>query len=461
LSDQELGKFSEGFASWRRLLAAMPDDTRRLTIFLNAATDVAGYVSKGLNRIIAADELADMAIGNGLNDTDQVQAIIAEAFEHIEQVPDDIGIDDPRPATNGHDKTKGPAQKYRLIAFRDLRPGSDQDYLVKGLFPRTGLAAVWGPPKCGKSFWLFDLLLHVALNWKYRGRRIVNGPVVYCAFEGADGFRKRVEAFRLTHGSLIDSDPPFYLMPTRIDLIRAHRDLIQSIRAQTPRPVAVALDTLNRSLVGSESKDEDMAKYLNAADAIREAFNCLVVIVHHSGVDASRPRGHTGLTGAVDAQLSVVRDESNNKNFSVTLEYMKDGLVDANPIASFLEQVDVGIDADGDVMTSCVVRPVDDHDAAAGTTSSGKPRKKLPPIPFAALRALHELVAESPTVAPPSLYIPACTKGVTLTEWRVRLGKLQLVSENEGQRKQFQRIHVTLKNAGRIGIWDQFVWPVT
>ena len=26
--------------------------------------------------------------------------------------------------------------------------------------PRVGLVVVWGPPKCGKSFWAFDLAMH-------------------------------------------------------------------------------------------------------------------------------------------------------------------------------------------------------------------------------------------------------------------------------------------------------------
>ena len=73
-------------------------------------------------------------------------------------------------------------------------------------------------------------------------------------------------------------------------------------------PVAVVLDTLNRSLPGSESSDQDMAAYIKAADAVREAFNCAVIVVHHCGIDTSRPRGHTSLTGAVDAQLAVKRD---------------------------------------------------------------------------------------------------------------------------------------------------------
>ena len=43
-------------------------------------------------------------------------------------------------------------------------------------------------------------------------------------------------------------------------LVRDHRALIGAIRAQIGEtlPALVAIDTLNRSLAGSESKDEDM-----------------------------------------------------------------------------------------------------------------------------------------------------------------------------------------------------------
>jgi RecA-family ATPase len=101
----------------------------------------------------------------------------------------------------------------------------------------------------------------------------------------------------------------------------------------------VVLDTLNRSLRGSESSDEDMTAYLKAADAIREAFDCAVIIVHHCGVDGTRPRGHTSLTGTVDAQLAVKRDASDN--VMVTVEHMKDG-PEGDVIGSRLERVELG-----------------------------------------------------------------------------------------------------------------------
>src|SRR5829696_9291886 len=77
--------------------------------------------------------------------------------------------------------------------IRPAQPGTTRNYLVKGVLPRVGLCVAWGPPKCGKSFWFFDLLLHVALGWRYRDKLVQQGVVIYCAFEGAEGFKARAE----------------------------------------------------------------------------------------------------------------------------------------------------------------------------------------------------------------------------------------------------------------------------
>jgi hypothetical protein len=120
--------------------------------------------------------------------------------------------------------------------------------------------------------------------------------------------------------------------------------------------VAVVLDTLNRSLTGSESSDEDMTAYVRAADSVCEAFNCAVVVVHHCGIESSRPRGHTSLTGAADAQIAVKRNAAGT--IEANVEFMKDG-PEGDSFAGRLESVQVGLDDDGEPITSCVVEPVD------------------------------------------------------------------------------------------------------
>jgi hypothetical protein len=64
-----------------------------------------------------------------------------------------------------------------------------------------------------------------------------------------------------------------------------------------------------------------------------------VTIVHPCGVEGTRPRGHTSLTGAVDAQLAVKRDAANN--VVVTVEWMRNG-PEGEPIVSRLDPFEVG-----------------------------------------------------------------------------------------------------------------------
>jgi len=255
------------------------------------------------------------------------------------------------------DALLGASPQIKLVPFAEIKLGTQRRYLVAGLIPRVGITVVWGPPKCGKSFWSFDLAMHVTLGWPYRDRRVHQGPVVYCCFEGQTGMQARVEAYRQRFLAEEPDTIKFYLEPVTLDLVRDHQALIAAIKATlgNTKPVMVVLDTLNRSLRGSESSDEDMSAYIKAADAIREAFECAVVIVHHCGINGTRPRGHTSLTGACDAQLSVARDAADN--VIVTVEEMKDG-PNGDVIASRLEQAQVGADEDGEIITSCVVMPI-------------------------------------------------------------------------------------------------------
>jgi hypothetical protein len=251
-----------------------------------------------------------------------------------------------------------PPERFPLVKFNEIKAADGASYLVKGLIPGHGFVVIWGPPKCGKSFLAFDLMMHVALGWHYRDRRVKAGPVVYCALEGAEGFRARAEAFRQKKLNGRSVDAPFFLMASPLSLVADQAAFVQSIRAQLvdKKPVAVVIDTLNRSLVGSESDDKDMAAYVRAADAIRDAFTCVVVIVHHCGHGGERPRGHSSLMGALDTQIAVKRDAA--ENIVATLELSKDGPVGAE-IVSRLEPVEVGTDEDGDAITSCVIEPTE------------------------------------------------------------------------------------------------------
>jgi hypothetical protein len=76
---------------------------------------------------------------------------------------------------NGQGKSSDKRQRFRLIPFRELTPKTSSNYLVQGIIPRDGIIAVWGPPKCGKSLWAFDVAMHSALGWDYGKRRVISG----------------------------------------------------------------------------------------------------------------------------------------------------------------------------------------------------------------------------------------------------------------------------------------------
>jgi AAA domain len=218
------------------------------------------------------------------------------------------------------------------------------------------------------------------------------------------------------------------------------------------------IDTLNRSLSGSESSDKDMAAYIRAADVIREAFRCTVAIIHHCGVAGDRPRGHTSLTGAADAQLAVKRDDAGL--ITVKVEWLKDGQEGAE-IVSQLEQVELGADSYGDPIVSCVV-VADDLMArilAKPTSQIVTPGvAKLKPKAKLGLDQLHACIAEVGRDAPVATDIPAEARGVTLDEWRNRLGKAEVINVKGNPRQEFKRIRLDLQNAKLIGVWEGFVW---
>jgi hypothetical protein len=293
--------------------------------------------------------------------------------------------------------------------------------------------------------------MHIALGWLYRDRRVEQGPVVYCAFEGQTGLEARVEAFRQRFLRKHQGDIPFFLEPVTLDLVRDHQALIAAIKRQLneKKPAAVTFDTLNRSIQGSESSDEDMTRYINAADAIRAAFNCAVIIVHHCGTNETRPRGHTSLTGNIDAQLAAKRDAANN--VIITVEYMKDG-AEGEVITSTLEVETVGTDEDGEPITSCVIVPAIAQPAG----------KKVTPGALLALEFLREAINEGGTPTRTNSRVPNGVKTVPITRWKDLYFKGVGTDSDkpDSKRKAFERAVKKLQAIKAIGVWDGVVWVV-
>ena len=420
---------SEEIASWRRVLNQTIGDVRpnleRASVELLRLAKI-----EPRSKQTIVDELAALALTAGIDD-DEAQAIFARAANA------------PPDTMNGAANARAAGSKNALVAFplqafENIRLQAERhNYLVKGLLANTGLAVIWGPPKCGKSFWAADLGMHIALGRDYRCHSVKQATVVYVALEGRHGFPARVEAFRRHHN---------------VDLVAKSSQLIAAIKAQLGKnlPGVLFLDTLNRSLVGSESKDEDMARFLAAAEKVAQELSCAVVIVHHCGIDASRPRGHTSLSGAVESQLKVER--ASTGEVIVTVELAKD-FAEGTEIVSQLEPVPLGTDADGDPITSLVVVPCETVPKARASTRRLSPRQQL------ALAVLDECAAGGGTPAPPSLQLPARTTVVQVNAWREELYcKSVFDREAKSPREEFKRVRMQLQARALIGVNGELVW---
>jgi AAA domain len=153
----------------------------------------------------------------------------------------------------------------------------------------------------------------------------------------------------------------------------------------------VVLDTLNRSLSGSESSDKDMTLYVKAAEAVRKAFGCLCVIVHHCGYDDTHARGHTSLPAAVDAELSVMRDEG-SPIVLVTVKAMRDG-PEGMVVRSRALPVTLDPDQNGKPRSSIVII-ADDNSTLVVPAKQGGRRDTATPLLVEALRAALDAKGE-------------------------------------------------------------------
>jgi hypothetical protein len=377
---------------------------------------------------------------------------LEQEVEDFDPGPPRANGSEPPPPQQSQEPSPKPA--FKLKNFTEIKMSTAPAYLVKDLIPRGGLVVVWGPPKCGKSFWVFDLTMHVALGWEYRGRRVQEGTVVYLALEGGIGFANRVEAWRRTKLDGGGFYVPFFLVDVPVDLVKDHERLVQSIKTQFiahPLPAVVVIDTLNRALAGSENESKDMSGFIRAADAIRVAFNCAVIIVHHCGINGERPRGHSSLPGADDCQIAIRRDEAGV--IVATVDHMKDGDGGA-PIASRLERIELGNNDEGDLITSCVIMASEEAAAAPRLSKAAR----------LAYRELCELVTDEPPPTeqaeppPRNERIPRGAKPISRQAWRERFYAVYANDNPDSRKRAFARAVEQLQETGMIGIWQDSVW---
>ncbi|WP_321924531.1 AAA family ATPase [Burkholderia sp. BCC1998] len=250
---------------------------------------------------------------------------------------------------------KTPPMRYRLQSADDLLTAPPLRWMVQGVLPASGFAAVYGPSGSGKSFLVLDLCSAVAAGAEWFGRRAHAGPVTYVCLEGEAGLSKRARAWNAHRGMPLPDRLNFVTQPVDLRQPEDVADLCAAVLSAGGRDGLLVIDTLNRAAPGTdENSSVDMGHLIEACKEAQRRLGGVVLLVHHTGKDGTKGlRGHSSLYAALDAAIEVSRNDG-RREWSVAKS--KDD-ADGGRNAFALRVVELGDDEHGEPVTSCVVEP--------------------------------------------------------------------------------------------------------
>lgn len=293
-----------------KLMAAAPGE-RNDTLY-HAALKVGGAVKGGhLDDTRARKALAQVAERIGLA-VGETHATIESAFvvaeeRHPQERPERVQVGTgvpaaPRvetPAPQPAPDVPTAASPSGMLTLDDLDNLPPLEWLIPGQLP-AGLNMLFGPYGGGKTFLALDWSLALASGALGKQR-----TVVYQIGEGVSGFRSRISAWLAHHPYLERPTRSFYTRAsikfTRLTDPESVADLCRDLDAMPQPPELMVVDTLARSLAGGEEGSHEFGRTVAVCDDLRNRYGMSTLLVHHSGVNPDRERGHTSLGAACDS----------------------------------------------------------------------------------------------------------------------------------------------------------------
>jgi putative DNA primase/helicase len=247
-----------------------------------------------------------------------------------------------------------PQREFNLLSVADLRAMPPMRWRIYSVMPAEGFGAVYGPSGSGKGFLVVDMIAAVVEGRPWFGHRVKPARVVYVVLEGKAGIPKRFAAWEQANERLFPDAVHFLFESFRLTERADVLGLAAAIEANGGAELIV-IDTLNRAAPGAdENSSQDMGRVLEAVKDLQAMTGGMVLLVHHTGKDASKGmRGHSSLFGGMDAVIEVSRTGDSRSWSGDKLKDEKDG--DSHPFR--IRRVDLGEDEEGEPITSCVVEP--------------------------------------------------------------------------------------------------------
>jgi hypothetical protein len=356
-------------------------------------------------------------------------------------------------------------KRLPLLYASDVSPVIETSDFVEDLLRDKEFSVIYGQSNCGKTFFMLDLAMHVALGLKWREKEVEQGGVIYAALEGGHGTRNRIYAFKEHYK--VKGEIPLAIIPSSINFLDEKNDMpafieaVQEAKKRLGNVRLIVIDTLARAISGGdENSSMDMGRLIINADAIREMTGAHIAFVHHSGKDELKgARGHSSLRAAVDTEIEISRPDTESPSLIKIVKQREMEMIDE--MAFSLSAVTLGVNRRGKNVTSCVVM--------AAEVSSTKKRGEFAMNPLQTFIYDSLIEAMHKNAMPRKIY-------PDMPEIKcVSYDDLKLVMEHKGFKEMMatekktsaeqiksatQTARLGLKKAGKIDFDKKYVWPI-
>lgn len=239
--------------------------------------------------------------------------------------------------------------KFKLSKASDLENFPDLRWVVEGVMPETGLAAIYGEAGCGKSFFCLDLSFAIATGEKWFGLKTNQSPVVFIALEGKSSLKERVTAWELENGL----NPPSNWSFIHQDFKITSPEDVNSIAEIIPKGSVIFIDTLNLASPNiDENTSTGMGLVLTLAKELQSLTDGLIIFVHHTGKNQDAGlRGHTSLIAAMDSAI-MIKKTGIERHWELVKN--RDAIAGLN-FTFKLKQICIGTNSQNETKSSCVI----------------------------------------------------------------------------------------------------------
>jgi len=260
---------------------------------------------------------------------------------------------------------------HKHIHFDDLKPFTFPPSLIKGLLPRNGIAFIGGQSGAGKTFVAIDLAVALSTGQSFFNRRVKEKVgVMFVAGEGAETIQPRLTIARMARN--VDGTLPIAWTAAIPDFTKPEevKAFISELRwthtqfmeKHGVRMGAIVVDTLAAVFaLQDENDNSEASKVIRALKVIGDALDVLLIPVHHYGKGAETGlRGASAWRAGCDAVLSITaeRNQLTGVVSGHSLWLAKSRVGEEGAVGAFgLRTMLLGVDEDGDELTSCYVVP--------------------------------------------------------------------------------------------------------